>query len=44
MQGLTIGGAGIILGSMFVREVQGKAATVRTRLVQGLVASDFMLG
>ncbi|KAJ9120109.1 hypothetical protein QFC22_003007 [Naganishia vaughanmartiniae] len=40
----TIIGAGAILVNMFSRELRGRAATVRTRLVQGLVVSDFVLG
>ncbi|KAJ9094358.1 hypothetical protein QFC19_007966 [Naganishia cerealis] len=42
--GFTIIGAGAILTSMMSRELKGRAATVRTRLVQGLVVSDFALG
>ncbi|KAJ9103830.1 hypothetical protein QFC21_002292 [Naganishia friedmannii] len=40
----TIIGAGAILINMLSRELRGRAATVRTRLVQGLVVSDFALG
>jgi hypothetical protein len=43
-QGFTIIGAGSILTSMLSRELRGKGATVRTRLVQGLVCSDLTLG
>lgn len=43
-QAFTIIGAGAILINMFSRELRGRAATVRTRLVQGLVVSDFVLG
>lgn len=41
---LTVVGASSILAHMLWRDLRGRGATVRTRLVQGLVASDLMLG
>ncbi|KAK6903606.1 hypothetical protein I203_107111 [Kwoniella mangroviensis CBS 8507] len=42
---LTILGSGMILVSMFVLErIRGRPGTTRTRIVQALIVSDFLLG
>lgn len=43
-QSFTIAGALAILGAMFILELRGRPATVRTRLVQALVVSDLSMG